>query len=332
MTISFNPVTSSLLSSSRHLSSDNSDNPSEESVESRSPSSNALVNSPLGQVNGLAISQLPPLSPLNISPYYPTPKTCQDRILATAEKISLFLRNNWKYILLYVLAWSLILACHYTVALTLTIWLGIGLGAGVVFGIFTANVLDRDNKYNNINSLWNLINYGLLQLDPNGTRQFLLATIIASISSLIYAIPEGVGFMIGACIGNQISIMTTYGIRLGNNLGYVSDTKAFNKKVLKIKNAINQYQIIKHQLILQQQIAAIVSRQNDDTFAEEVQSIELNMNHPLPYMFDTHHPNAEHTLHFTDPNLSLSSVNQSILALSQVLVQLNEEPNRVVEG
>ncbi|EPJ32775.1 hypothetical protein CP061683_1096A, partial [Chlamydia psittaci 06-1683] len=37
-----------------------------------------------------------------------------DHARSVGEKISTFLRDNWKYILLYILAWALILACHHT--------------------------------------------------------------------------------------------------------------------------------------------------------------------------------------------------------------------------
>ncbi|QVE49220.1 hypothetical protein SBV42_00350 [Chlamydia crocodili] len=287
---------------------------------------------PDNKINGIAISSsIPPLSSLKILPYRPSPKTCLDHVRSVGEKISSFLRDNWKYILLYILAWALILACHHTMAVTLTIWLGIGLGIGVIFGIFTANVLDRKNKYKNTNSLWNLMNYGLQQLDPNGTRQILLATIIASISALIYAIPEAVGITIGACIGNQISILTCYGLRLGDDDNYVADQEAFDKKVANIQKAINQYQLIKNQMIMQKQISAIAAQQNNPQMTSALHTLQLEMNAPLPYVFDVPKTQYQDRLHFSDPDIVIASANQRILALSQTLTYLRQEPNRVVE-
>ncbi|WP_348662893.1 hypothetical protein [Chlamydia vaughanii] len=286
---------------------------------------------PITTINGLTISTLEPLSTLKISPYRPSPKTCMDHVRSVGEKISLFLRNNWKYILLYILAWALILACHHTMAATLTIWLGIGLGVGVIFGIFTATVLDRNNKYKNTNSMWNLINYGLKQLDPNGTRQILLATIIASISSLIYAIPEAVGFTIGASIGNQISILTTYGLRLRDDENYVADQAAFDKKVASIQKAINQYQLIKNQMIMQKQISVIAMQQNNPELNDVLHTLQLQMHTPLPYTFDVPRTGYQDLLHFSEPDYVIASANQRILALSQTLAYLKAEPNRVVE-
>lgn len=282
-------------------------------------------------IHGLAISSREPLSSLSILPYQSSPQTCRDYVRLIGEKISRFLRDNWKYILLYILAWAIILACHHAVAATLTIWLGIGLGAGVIFGIFTSNVLDRQNTYKNINSMWNLMNYGLQQLDPNGTRQILLATIIASISSLIYAIPEAVGFAIGATIGNQISILTIYGLRLGDN-SYVADQEAFNKKVVSIQNALNHYQLIKNQMILQKQISEIAQYQNSGELTSALHTLQLQMNFPLPYAFDA--PDLEYNdqLHFSNPDLVIATANQRILALSRVLSDLRQEPNRIIEG
>ncbi|QEM74015.1 hypothetical protein ABCH17_01145 [Chlamydia abortus] len=301
---------------------------------SDSESVNTNVESPQppsSELKGITISSRPPLSLMNILPYRPAPRTCMDHARSVGEKISTFLRDNWKYILLYILAWALILACHHTMAVTLTIWLGIGLGVGVLFGIFTANVLDRKNKYKNTNSLWNLMNYGLQQLDPNGTRQILLATIIASISSLIYAIPEAVGFTIGACIGNQISILISYGLRLGDDDNYVADRQAFDKKVAHIQKAINQYQLIKNQMIIQKQISEIAAQQNNPQMTNTLHTLQLQMNMPLPYVFDAPKTQFRDHLHFSDPDFVIASANQRILSLSQTLTHLRQEPNRVVE-
>ncbi|WP_284441875.1 hypothetical protein [Chlamydia gallinacea] len=281
--------------------------------------------------HGLTLSSQKPLSSLKILPYQTSPKTCRDHVRSIGEKISLFLRDNWKYILLNILAWAIILACHHTVAATLTIWLGIGLGAGVIFGIFTSTALDRQNAYKNINSIWNLMNYGLQQLDPNGTRQILLATIVASISSLIYAIPQAVGFAFGATIGNQISILTIYGLRLGKGSSGEKQ-EAFKKNIVNIQNVVNYYQLIKNQMIMQKQIAEIAKHQNNEALINALHTLQLQMNSPLPYVVDIFYRGYEDQLHFSNPDLVIATANQRILTLSQVLSNLRQEPNLIIEG
>ncbi|WP_201457066.1 hypothetical protein [Chlamydia sp. 17-3921] len=280
------------------------------------------------------LSPLPAIASLPKEPYN-LPNTCIGRLRSVAEKINRFLRDNWKYILLYLLAWALIVACHHTVAITLTIWLGIGLGLGVIFGVFSANFLDRENKHSNMNSLWNLMNYGLQQLDPNGTRQILLATIIASISALIYAIPQAVGVVIGFCIGNQISITATYGIRFGDEANYVADAKVHQKKLEKIQRAINERQLLKLQLIMQKQILTLVEKSSLEVEKTELKNslnlLRLEMNTPLPHIFNL--PPAESSATNLLENLDtlIAKTNLQLLALSRQQLHLKQEPGRVME-
>lgn len=291
--------------------------------------SNAADASP--NIHGIPIStSAQPLSSITIEPIAQERHSCSDRLRAIAEKISLFIRNNWKYILLYILAWTLILICHHTVAATLTIWLGIGLGSGIVFGIFSANVLDKHNQHKEINSLWNLIDYGLRQLDPNGTRQFLLATIIASISALIYAIPEAIGFTIGALLGNQLSITAVYGRRFREDEEEDSYTTSHLQQIHRLKTMINHYQIIKNQIILQKQLDLIAQEQNSSTLSSTLESVKLQCNVPLLYLYDIVDP-SDKVIYQENFEASIQTINAKILYLMQSLKHLKEEPNRVIE-
>ncbi|WP_100934033.1 hypothetical protein [Candidatus Chlamydia corallus] len=303
---------------------------------SRSSSPNSIQSlTPLSP----PISVLNPLSELKIVPYNQGTSSWTARLKNAAEKIGLFVQRNWKYILLYILAWALILVCHHTVALTLTIWLGIGLGIGVVFGIFTATCVDKENKYRHVNSLWNLINHGILQLDPNGTRQILLATIIASISALIYAVPQAVGLVIGFSIGNQLSINTVYGARLGDEATYAIDRKAHQKRIENIEQAINQHQIVKHQMITQKQLNALIeahrSNQVDPEAANAFTSLKLNLNQPMPYSFSMPEcsvPSTYLDLNRNTPDDIIARADQCIMTLSQTLQQIKQEPDRIIES
>lgn len=274
-------------------------------------------------------------------------KGCCGILKKSLEKIGAFLKANWKYILLYILAWGLVLACHAPVALTLTIWLGIGFGAGVIWGIFSANVLDKQNKYKHINSIWNLLNHGLMQLDPNGTRQLLLAAIIASISALIYAIPQTIGFIIGACIGNQISINTCYGIRLGEDAQYIIDPNLHKQKIAQLESTINLYQSVCNQIRLQQQLLLLnleknpSIKSNQDTTSEH--STE-DTTTPTPKPEESAYLNVTFNIHsiirypiesnLVIPSNSLEAIvfiQNRILALTTQLQQLKETPDRIVE-
>nr|CRI42199.1 Uncharacterized protein BN1224_DC9_AM_00030 [Chlamydia pneumoniae] len=306
------------------------------SSRSNSPDSNASGDSPIVSP---PISALVALTDLKLVPYNQNSFSWTTRLKNAAEKIGLFLQRNWKYILLYILAWALILVCHHTVALTLTIWLGVGLGIGVVFGIFTATCLDKENKHRHVNSLWNLINHGILQLDPNGTRQILLATMIASISALIYAVPQAVGLVIGFSIGNQLSINTVYGARLGDEATYAIDRKAHKKRIENIEQAINQHQIIKHQMINQKQLNALIeinrNNQTDPATANLLASLKLNLNQPMPYCFSM--PECGVTSSYLDlnnnsPDDIIARADQCIMTLSQTLQQIKKEPDRIIES
>ncbi|SPN73239.1 hypothetical protein C10C_0050 [Chlamydia serpentis] len=301
------------------------------STESNSPGTSPTSSTP-------PFSDLAPLTQLQVVSPNQASFSWALRLKAAAQKIGLFLQNNWKYILLYILAWALILVCHHTVALTLTIWLGVGLGVGVIFGIFTATCIDKENKHKHVNSLWNLINYGILKLDPNGTRQILLATIIASISSLIYALPQAVGLVIGFSIGNQLSINTVYGMRLGDKAAYAIDRKAHERRMENIQNAINQTQILKHQMVIRMQLNAIreaLQNTQENSITTVLDTIQLQMHQPFPYCFSTPdcnlNPSIQLDLNKKSPLEIIHVADQYIMTLSETLRQITLEPDSIIE-
>lgn len=270
----------------------------------------------------VASDSLTLLRPSSVETIEKRSQSAKESLLRVAEKVGRFLRKNWKYILLYLLAWALILACHHAVAVTLTIWLGIGFGAGLIFGIFTSTVLDPGNK-SPINTSWNLISSGLQQLDPYGTRQLLLATIIASVSALIYAIPQVMGAAIGFVIGNQLSASISYGLRLGH---HSTASQTHLERIEKIRRTIILYHILKNQMLLQKQINQLQGGSTDADTSIHASHNSLDFSPIL-----LHIPSFPE-LHFQTgiPNESneamIAAVELRIIALTQTLLQLQSDP------
>lgn len=257
-----------------------------------------------------------------LSTLVPEPIQNQNRLRAVIHTIGDFLQRNWKYLLLYILAWSLILICHSSVAVVLSIWLGIGFGAGVVLGIISANFLDKHNKHPHLNSLWNITNHGLQQLDPNGTRQFLLATIIASISALIYASPHAIGFIIGAFLGNQTSILAAYGRRFKAGPGYVADRDLFNKQEKQIRRAILQCQLVRNQMILQKRLDILQRRSHNQTKTIIIRPLTDRISIPGDMGND---------ILYNKSKTAITILNHKIAQLKQSLAHLYDCPTRVIE-
>ncbi|WP_213318201.1 hypothetical protein [Chlamydiifrater volucris] len=300
----------------------------------KSPADDPSESEMIGRFSKSRLLEAPPITDLEVIPLQKTSSSgISGRLFVITDKIGEFLKANWKYILLYMLAWALILACHFTVAMTLTIWLCIGFAAGIVIGIVSATVLDKENKHKEINSLWNLLNHGITQLDQNGTRQVLLATMVASISGLIYMIPEVVGFLIGTCIGNQISIQTCYGIRLGQDaVQSLYDPDDFEKRTNAIQHSINECQIFRNLLINQEMLSLLLKKhqkaavENAPTF-----TVPLKLTGLMSRIYDFSNPEAPKPISLSDPKTAIELLEKSILALSVRLASINETPERIVE-
>lgn len=265
-------------------------------------------------------------SPVALSTLTPESTQSKSRARAVANTIGDFLQRNWKHLLLYILAWSLILICHSSVAVVLSIWLGIGFGAGVIFGIISANFLDKQNKYPQLNSLWNITNHGLQQLDANGTRQVLLATIIASISALIYASPQAIGFIIGAFLGNQTSTIAIYSRRFQSGPGYIADQKLFEKQEKQIRQAIAQCRLVRNQMILQQRLDWLQKRCS----RSHVASTKTITIRPLTGRISLPEDLEDEIAH-QKPKTAIACLDNKISQLNQMLVQLYDSPTRVIE-
>ncbi|WP_213357554.1 hypothetical protein [Chlamydiifrater phoenicopteri] len=275
-----------------------------------------------------------PITELEIIPLQRAPSTgISGKLFVITDKIGEFLKANWKHILLYMLAWALILACHFTVAITLTVWLCIGFAAGIVIGIVSATLLDKENKNKEINSLWNLLNHGITQLDQNGTRQVLLATMVASISGLIYMIPEVVGFIIGTCIGNQISIQACYGIQLGKeSVRYLYDPEAFEQRTNSIRHSINECQIFRN-LLINQEILTLLLKKYQSSSPEEslTHTVPIKLTGLMNRIYDFSEPSAPKPISLDNPKIAIELLEKSILALSVRLASITETPDRIVE-
>ncbi len=269
------------------------------------------------------------LTPVALSTLSPEPTQSKNRVRAVANTIGDFLQRNWKYLLLYTLAWSLILICHSSVALVLSIWLGIGFGAGLILGVISANFLDKNNKYPHLNSLWNITNHGLQQLDPNGTRQVLLATIVASISALIYASPQAIGFAIGAFLGNQTSTLVVYGYRFKSGPGYIADRDLFNKQEERIRQALMQCHLIRNQMILQHHLDLLKRRSHHKSSLRISQSKTITIR-PLTDRVSLPEDIGSDLL-CKNPQTAISILNNKISQLNQSLAQLYDCPTRVIE-
>jgi hypothetical protein len=124
---------------------------------------------------------------------------------------SKFIVENWSTIIALGVAWGIIIAgigaMHGfdAVALPFTIGIGVGCGFGLVTGYLTVTVLDPDNKRSRYNTLWNLINEGIFQLEAHGTRMILLSIAVTVLLWAAVSLPKPIGFFCGLLIGNQFA-------------------------------------------------------------------------------------------------------------------------------
>jgi hypothetical protein len=138
---------------------------------------------------------------------------------SAAEKTVTFIKNNWRPLVAYIFAWGLIITCtglmygFEAVALPLTIGLACGLVFGIITGILTVKVFDPSGEV----TIWNFLNQGIERLDPNGTRQIVLAVAITVLLAAAVVFPYVIGAVMGIILGNQLATKTGSGRDLGTD-------------------------------------------------------------------------------------------------------------------
>lgn len=218
-----------------------------------------------------------------------------------------------------MLAWGVILACHYTVAIPLTIWLLCGGLIGGVLGILSIKLIEyfKSRPITQTLSIWTVLNSGIQQLDPNGTRQLLLATVIATLSNLIRLIPAPVGLIMGLVMGNHLLASTIHNLRSAPTPQ--DNLELFEHRVRLIQQAIDNQIIFKNQLLLQKQLVTLPK-------------------YTLPH--SSRPPSCSYTPYeLTQSHIELKKIDEeirttniTILSLKQQLTLLIQDPNRVVEN
>ena len=159
-------------------------------------------------------------------------------IASATSKTALFIKRNWQQLLAYIFAWGFIVTCtglmygFEAVALPLTIGLGCGFGFGVITGILMVKVFDPDNKkFPGKNTLWDLLNLGIGKLDPNGTRQIVLAVAVTVMLAAAIVFPYVIGAVFGVFIGNQLATKAGHARDLGSDPLQAK----YEKEALKLK-------------------------------------------------------------------------------------------------
>lgn len=134
----------------------------------------------------------------------------------TAARLVRYIKQYWTTILALGIAWGIIVAgigAMYgfnATALPFTIGISIGFGVGLMTGLLTVKVLDPKNQHVNeegwaYNTLWDLINAGLYQLDPNGTRMILLSVVVTVLLWAASYLPTPIGLLFGLLMGNKLA-------------------------------------------------------------------------------------------------------------------------------
>lgn len=174
------------------------------------------------------------------------------------ETIVLFIKNNWKQIIAFVLAWAVIIAGmglmygFSNVAWPLATGLGFGMGFGIIMGIVVAKCVKPSEEWKNKCTLWALINSGFNMLDPNGTRMLVLSVAITVVLAASVVFPTSCGVILGFIVGNHLA--TTIALR--GNLGNGGDK--VNQARMDVSAAQQQLAILQGQFnALAQQIQAL---------------------------------------------------------------------------
>lgn len=136
------------------------------------------------------------------------------------EKTARFVKDNWKQLIGYILAWAVIITCtgllygFEGVALPLTIGLGCGIAFGIIAGILSVKSYDSEGKY----TLWNLLNQGIQGLDENGTRQIVSTVAVTVILAASVVFPYVMGAVFGLFIALQMTVKIATDQDLGRDL------------------------------------------------------------------------------------------------------------------
>lgn len=134
-----------------------------------------------------------------------------------------FIQKNWKRILCYLVAWSVILICSgvlygfQAVAFPLSIGFAIGCGLGGIMGILTTTVLDPENHHNGINTAWGFLNSGIEKLNQNGTRQIVLSISVTVLLAAAVIFPYALGGVLGFVAGDQLATKIGFQQDLGHD-------------------------------------------------------------------------------------------------------------------
>lgn len=147
-----------------------------------------------------------------------------------SQKTVAFVKRNWRQIISYFFAWGTIIACtglmygFQAVSLPLTIGMGCGVAFGLITGILTVKVFPSGRV-----TPWNLLNNGIGQLDPNGTRQIVLSVAVTVVLAASVVFPYVLGALFGIFIGIQIATK----IGVNGDLGQDPDDDKSEKESLK---------------------------------------------------------------------------------------------------
>lgn len=176
------------------------------------------------------------------------------------EKVAIFIKNNWQPLIAYLVAWGTIISCtglmygFQAVALPLSIGLGLGLAFGLIAGTLTVCIRPSGEL-----SLWNFLNHGIERLDPNGTRQIVLAVAVTVLLAAAVVFPYVIGAIIGIVVGHQVATK----IGSGKNLG--TDPEKI-KASFKQKMDTMQQQIDK----MQNEIISIKNNEEKEKLSQQI--------------------------------------------------------------
>lgn len=135
-------------------------------------------------------------------------------VVSTAVHISDFIAQNWKAVVAYCIAWSIIVlalgASFGFSAVSIPTLIGFGGGsiAGIFSAIFIVKVLDRKNSWSEKNTICRVVKKYLLdQIDAEATKALLTAISVSVIFMLAAKYPIVTGAITGAIIFNQVTTM-----------------------------------------------------------------------------------------------------------------------------